>query len=293
MTTTTTKPKPVRSSRALLFLGLIFAAVAAVLVFVAVNQGDGDGEGAVTPGATTSREVVVAGEDIAARTEVTESMLTTKTVRADDALRGAFTDYEPVVGQVTRQEILKGEQVTRTKVGPQTEVEMEEGLSFVIPQGMRGFSIKVDETSAVGGLLLPGDRVDIIAIFDDADEFDFEKAVTLLQNLEVLAVAQTAQESIPAPASEQAAEEATPESDGVAEEAAAGEASLGTRPEDVVTNPGARTVTLAVTPEQAQLLALTQAKGDLALALRPYGDAADVSLNETTLIPMGALPEQR
>jgi pilus assembly protein CpaB len=292
MTTTTTKPKPVRSSRALLFLGLIFAAVAAVLVFVAVNQGDGDGEGAVTPGATTSREVVVAGKDIAARTEVTESMLTTKTVAEDEALRGAFSDYEPVVGQVTRQEILKGEQVTRTKVGPQTETEIEEGLSFVIPQGMRGFSIKVDEPSAVGGLLLPGDRVDIIAIFDKSD-FDNDKAVTLLQNLEVLAVAQTAQESIPAPASEQAAEEATPESDGVAEEAAAGEASLGTRPEDVVTNPGARTVTLAVTPEQAQLLALTQAKGDLALALRPYGDAADVSLNETTLIPMGALPEQR
>jgi len=292
MTTTTTKPKPVRSSRALLFLGLIFAAVAAVLVFVAVNQGDGDGEGAVTPGATTSREVVFAGKDIAARTEVTESMLTTKTVAEDEALRGAFSDYEPVVGQVTRQEILKGEQVTRTKVGPQTETEIEEGLSFVIPQGMRGFSIKVDEPSAVGGLLLPGDRVDIIAIFDKSD-FDNDKAVTLLQNLEVLAVAQTAQESIPAPASEQAAEEATPESDGVAEEAAAGEASLGTRPEDVVTNPGARTVTLAVTPEQAQLLALTQAKGDLALALRPYGDAADVSLNETTLIPMGALPEQR
>ena len=292
MTTTTTKPKPVRSSRALLFLGLIFAAVAAVLVFVAVNQGDGDGEGAVTPGTTTSREVVFAGKDIAARTEVTESMLTTKTVAEDEALRGAFSDYEPVVGQVTRQEILKGEQVTRTKVGPQTETEIEEGLSFVIPQGMRGFSIKVDEPSAVGGLLLPGDRVDIIAIFDKSD-FDNDKAVTLLQNLEVLAVAQTAQESIPPPASEQAAEEATPESDGVAEEAAAGEASLGTRPEDVVTNPGARTVTLAVTPEQAQLLALTQAKGDLALALRPYGDAADVSLNETTLIPMGALPEQR
>jgi len=292
MTTTTTKPKPVRSSRALLFLGLIFAAVAAVLVFVAVNQGDGDGEGAVTPGTTTSREVVVAGKDIAARTEVAEGMLTTKTVSEDEALRGAFTDYESVVGQVTRQDILKGEQVTRTKVGPQTETEIEEGLSFVIPQGMRGFSIKVDEPSAVGGLLLPGDRVDIIAIFDKSD-FDNDKAVTLLQNLEVLAVAQTAQESIPAPASEQAAEEATPESDGVAEEAAAGEASLGTRPEDVVTNPGARTVTLAVTPEQAQLLALTQAKGDLALALRPYGDAADVSLNETTLIPMGALPEQR
>jgi Flp pilus assembly protein CpaB len=47
---------------------------------------------------------------------------------------------------------------------------------------------------------------------------------------------------------------------------------------------------MAVTPEQAQLLALSQAQGKLVLALRPYGDAAEVGLNETTLLPMGARP---
>jgi len=270
-----------RSGRAFLFLALIFAVVAAVLVFVAVNQGGGEEKGTATTNAT--QEVVVASKDIAARTEVTGGMLSVKQVPDDEALRGAFTDTEQVVGQVTRQDIQEGEQVTATKVGPQTKVEREEGLSFIIPQGMRGFSIQVDETSAVGGLLLPGDLVDVIAIFDEAD-FDVNKAVTLLQNIEVLAVAQAAQESIPAPASEVTATP-TPESSG---EAAT---TLGTRPEDVKPNPNARTVTLAVTPEQAQLLALTQAKGDLALSLRPFGDAAEVSLNETTLIPMGARPQ--
>jgi pilus assembly protein CpaB len=288
MTTTTTRPKPARSSRALLFLGLIFAVVAAVLVFVAVNQGGekDKGEGASAAPSASRREVVVAGKDIPARTELTGGMLATKKVSEDEALRGAFTDTEQVVGQVTRQEILDGEQITASKIGPQTEKEIEQGLSFVIPQGMRAFSVQVDETSAVGGLLLPGDLVDVIAVFDKAD-FDFDKALTLLQNIEVLAVAQESQESIPAPASEGA--EATPEADGAAGEPA----SLGTRPEDVEPNPKARTVTLAVTPEQAQLLALTQARGELVLALRPFGDAAEVTLDETTLIPMGARPEQR
>jgi len=290
MATNKTKVERLRSTRVLFYLALVFAVVAGVFVFVALNQSGDDEKEAVTPGVTTSsRQVVVAGEDIDIRTEVTESMLTMKTVPEDEALQGAYSDYEPVVGQVTRQDIFKGEQVTRSKVGPQTDTEIEQGLSFVIPAGMRGFSIKVDETSAVGGLLLPGDLVDVIGVFDDEDDFDVDKAVTLLQNIEVLAVAQESQEAIPPPAA--ADEEATPVAeDGATEEAASQQDSLGTRPEDVETKPKAKTVTMAVTPEQAQLLALSQAQGKLVLALRPYGDAAEVSLNETTLLPMGARP---
>ena len=294
MATNKTKVERLRSTRVLFYLALVFAVVAGVFVFVALNQSGDDEKEAVTPGVTTSsRQVVVAGEDIDIRTEVTEGMLTMKTLPGDEALQGAYSDYEPVVGQVTRQDIFKGEQVTRSKVGPQTDTEIEQGLSFVISAGMRGFSIKVDETSAVGGLLLPGDLVDVIAVFQDEDDFDVDKAVTLLQNIEVLAVAQESQESIPPPAAEgeEADEEAAPEADdGVTEEAASQQDSLGTRPEDVETKPKAKTVTLAVTPEQAQLLALSQAQGELVLALRPYGDAAEVSLNETTLLPMGARP---
>ena len=290
MATNKTKVERLRSTRVLFYLALVFAVVAGVFVFVALNQSGDDEKEAITPGVTaSSRQVVVAGEDIDIRTEVTEGMLTVKTVPEDEALQGAYSEFEPVVGQVTRQDIFKGEQVTRSKVGPQTDTEIEQGLSFVISAGMRGFSIKVDETSAVGGLLLPGDLVDVIAVFEDEDNFDVDKAVTLLQNIEVLAVAQESQEAIPPPAA--ADEEATPVAeDGATEEAASQQDSLGTRPEDVETKPKAKTVTMAVTPEQAQLLALSQAQGKLVLALRPYGDAAEVSLGETTLLPMGARP---
>ena len=67
--------------------------------------------------------------------------------------------------------------------------------------------------------------------------------------------------------------------------------TLGERPEDVKPNPSARTVTLAVTPDQAQLLALVQSKGALALSLRSFGDRAPVAPPETNLIPYGAVPK--
>ncbi|MCJ7491249.1 MAG: Flp pilus assembly protein CpaB, partial [Dehalococcoidia bacterium] len=152
----------------------------------------------------------------------------------------------------------------------------ETGLSFVFPQGMRAFSIQVSEESSAGGLILPGDLVDVIGILDEGT-VGIDKAVTLVQGVEVLAVAQEAQEAIPA-----ARPTATPTPSAVT-------GTLGERPEDVEANPKARTVTLAVTQGQAQLLALVQAKGDLALTLRNFGDKAQVSPPETDLIPYGAV----
>jgi Flp pilus assembly protein CpaB len=91
----------------------------------------------------------------------------------------------------------------------------------------------------------------------------------------VLAVAQKAQEPIPP----QATGTATPESSG----------TLGQRPSDVKPNPDARTVTLAVTEDQAQLLALVQSQGSLALSLRSFGDRAIVNPPETDLKQYGAV----
>jgi pilus assembly protein CpaB len=175
----------------------------------------------------------------------------------------------------TRYPLAENEQVTSLKIGVTKEDAKDQGLSFVLPSGMRAFSITVSEESSVGGLILPGDLVDIIAIFQ-ADLVGVDKAVTLLQNIEVLAVAQEAQEPIPPV---QATQTATPVPSG----------TLGERPSDVKPNPSARTVTLAVTQDQAQLLALVQAQGDLALSLRAYGDRAPVSPTETNLLPYGAV----
>ena len=260
-----------RPGRSLLLLALLFAAVAAVLVFVALNRGsDNDKETA----ASATTRVVVAAQDISARTTLDAGMLKVADVPVDSVLDGAFSDVDDLDGQVTRYPLVSGEQVIASKIGVQKDDET--GLSFVFPQGTRAFSIQVSEASSAGGLILPGDLVDVIAILDEGT-VGIDKAVTLVQGVEVLAVAQEAQEAIPA-----ARPTGTPTPSAVT-------GTLGERPEDVKANPGARTVTLAVTQEQAQLLALVQAKGELALSLRSFGDKAPVAPPETDLIPYGAV----
>jgi pilus assembly protein CpaB len=260
-----------RPGRSLLLLALLFAVIAAVLVFVALNQND---ESDKKTAASATTKVVVATQDISARTTLDAGMLKVADVPTDSVLKGTFSNVDDLDGQVTRYPLVSGEQVTATKIGVQKDDET--GLSFVFPQGTRAFSIQVSEASSAGGLILPGDLVDVIAILDE-DIVGIDKAVTLVQGVEVLAVAQEAQEPIPA---------ARPTGT-VTPSAVTG--TLGDRPEDVKANPGARTVTLAVTQEQAQLLALVQAKGELALSLRSFGDKAPVAPPETDLIPYGAV----
>ena len=262
-----------RPGRSLLLLALLFAVIAAVLVFVALNQND---ESDKKTAASATTKVVVATQDISARTTLDAGMLKVADVPTDSVLKGTFSNVDDLDGQVTRYPLVSGEQVTATKIGVQKDDET--GLSFVFPQGTRAFSIQVSEASSAGGLILPGDLVDVIAILDE-DIVGIDKAVTLVQGVEVLAVAQEAQEPIPA---------ARPTGT-VTPSAVTG--TLGDRPEDVKANPGARTVTLAVTQEQAQLLALVQAKGELALSLRSFGDKAPVAPPETDLIPYGAVRE--
>ena len=260
-----------RPGRSLLLLALLFAIVAAVLVFLALNRND---KGDEKTAASSTTKVVVAAQDISARTTLDADMLKVADVPAGSVVDGAFSDVDDLDGEVTRYSFLKGEQVVASKVGVQKDDET--GLSFVFPQGMRAFSIQVSEESSVGGLILPGDLVDVIGILDEGT-VGIDKAVTLVQGVEVLAVAQEAQEAIPA-----ARPTGTPTPSAVS-------GTLGERPEDVEANPKARTVTLAVTQGQAQLLALVQAKGELALTLRNFGDKAQVSPPETDLIPYGAV----
>jgi len=259
-----------RPGAAFLLLAVLFAVIAAVLVFAALNQSDDDKEAS----AADTRTVVVAAHDIAPRTKLDAAMLRLAEVPEDMVLDGAFDEIEPLEGQYARYRLLEGEQVVASKVGAQDVEEKGAGVSFLLPPGLRAFSISVSEESSVGGLVLPGDLVDVIAILEESD-VGVDKAVTLIQNVEVLAVAQEAQEPIPAAAPTGTATPSAPRD------------MLGDRPEDAEPNPGARTVTLAVTQEQAQLLALVQARGELALTLRSYGDRSISEFPETNLIPFG------
>ncbi len=68
-----------------------------------------------------------------------------------------------------------------------------ESLAAVTPQGMRAVTVMVDRLAAVGGLVMPGDRVDIVShVYVPTDPYNPSKkdlmSFTLFQNALVLAV---------------------------------------------------------------------------------------------------------
>jgi pilus assembly protein CpaB len=254
------------SSRALLLLALASGLVAAVLVFVAVNSSDDDSTTPASPAGDVTA-VVVASQDISAGSEITAEMVKSVDVPVSLVVKNAITDSELVVGETARFPISEGEQLVKASFGAQSE---EDALAYVVPKGKRAISLSVEEVTAVGGLLRSGDRVDVIAVFDsDRNILEFlagpaesrpTTAVIVLQDVEILAIAQEAQEPIPA-LDEQAAESGESRTSGLP-------------PDDQDNNPGARTVTLALDPGQAvELAAVQQDAARIFLALRGVGDS--------------------
>ncbi len=263
-----------RGNRGLLLLAVAAGLVAAVLVFVALANSGGDDNSVAAPGATTDT-TVVAAQNIPAGTTVTAEMLKTVQVPQDLLVKGAYAETTPVVGEVTRVAIAPGEQLTPAKIGPLAEGK---GLAGVVPKGKRGIAVEVRESTAVGGLLIPGDRVDVIAVFPGDHPLlalfsPFEGSIqpsvsiTILQNVEVLSVAQEAQKPLGVAARDT-------DGDGTPDVATSGQL-----PENVDEQPKASTVTLAVDPQQAQLLALAQGEAKKVwLSLRAFGDEDIVTL---------------
>ncbi len=266
---------PARANRLMVVAAVLFASIAAVLVFVALQSRGEQGGGS----AAVTTNVIVASRDIPANTKLAPDMLEVRSFPSETILDGAYAQIEPLVGLPTRFPVAKGEQLTPLRIGLNA-IEDEDDLALVLQAGRRGFAVEVTEVTGVGGLLLPGNVVDVIAVFDSGTT-GIDKAVTLLQNVEVLAVAQEAQQPVPVLAQ-------TSDEREVGEGTAPGAGIRGQRPDDVERQPGARTVTLAVTPAEAQLLALAQENARLWLSLRPLADTESESLDEANLLPFQA-----
>lgn len=272
-----------RINRRFLMLALVSAALSAALVYVALNKGGGGGEG---DGSTASVEAVVAAVDIPARTLITAEMVKVKSIPVGAKTEAAYDDVDDVVGKVTRYPIVIDEQVTSVKTVSLQGQQMIDALAFVIPKGMRAISIKADQVLSAGGLVLPGDYVDILAVFNVEDQKGEEREAylvrTILQNVEVLAVAQTIADVPP--------EEEEEETNGAENASSTEQRSRGSEAEP---NPEATTLTLLVQPEQAEWLFLAEANGTLRAIVRGFGDSDAPEVRpiiETELLPSGFVP---
>lgn len=268
-----------RSGRLMMIAAVILAGIAAVIVFVALNEAAGSSGEKSTTGssAAAAQMIVVASRDIEVNTVLSLDMLEIRSFAPEQVIAGASTATEAVVGLPVRFPVQQGEQITAAKVGFEAIVE-EQDIALVLERGERAFAVEASEVTAVGGLLLPGNFVDVIAVFKDP-ETGIERASTVLQNIEVLSVAQEAQQPIPA----------AQDAEGLARgDASVGQGVIGQRPDDVERQPAARSVTLAVSPEQAQLLATLQGldRVEIWLSLRPVDDEETVPIGQTELSPI-------
>lgn len=265
------------SNRALLLLALIAGLVAAVVVFVAVNNGgDDDANTAAVSDSTTS--TLIATQSISAGTEITSDMVKIVSVPNDLLVSGAYAGSELVVGDVARVAISQGEQITRNKIGIAVP---DKGLSGVLPLGMRAVGINVEEVTAVGGLLLPGDHVDIVATYKIkrapglAEDEYILRTETILQNVEVLSVAQEAQEASARIDASDGAGTTDPSY------------TSGDLPDNVEEQPRASTITVALSLADSQILISFQQRADRVwVAERAFGETgrADILPHDVTLV---------
>lgn len=106
---------------------------------------------------------------------------------ADAVPKGAFDSIDEVIGRVTTQTVLSGEILRRERV---VEHGGGSALAAVIAPEKRAVTVRVNDVVGVGGFLLPGNRVDVIASHRGEDRK--YRTRTLLEDLKVLAVDQTA-----------------------------------------------------------------------------------------------------
>ncbi len=251
-------------SRKILILALAFGAIAALLSWRMVQQQ------AQAPVPTA--RVVVAAQDIPVRTQITPGMLKEEEMPVTAKHPEALSSIRQAEGQVSRLPISRGEQVL---VGKFAAAREESGLSFIIPPSKRAVAVSTSEVIGAGGLVLPGDHVDVIAVFD-AKTMGKDMATIILQDIEIIAVAQKLEGDLPEGGVIDKAGEAVGGNTRTASAAPA-------KKTDPKPQPTAKSVTLAVTPEEAQRLFLAESYGKIRLALRPTQEKSMVDLQEATL----------
>ncbi len=178
--------------------------------------------------------IAVVKEHIPAHTRITVDMLATRDVPVSQVRSDALQRREDVAGAMARVPLYPGEPLIRDKlVFPG---ETHGGLTYLIAPGKRAMAVAVNEVIAVGYMLQPGHRVDVVAVLEKkGTEENIPYATIFVQDLLVLAVGQSLTPVVPK-----------------------GQPAL--------------TVTLEVSPEEGQKLALAAERGSIRLLLRGAGD---------------------
>lgn len=189
--------------------------------------------------------VIKARTDLKHDSVVTEEMLESVELPGKYVHPDAVQNRQEAVGKIVGSDISAGEIILKQKlVGKDSSTGR---MAYRVPENKRAVALGINSISGVAGYIKEGDYVDIYATLDIADSSDrgAEETFTVLtlQDIEVLAVGSDSGKS---------------ESGG-----------------------GEKTITLAVSPQEASALILASERGSVRLALR-----SPVDHQQTTVPPL-------
>lgn len=164
---------------------------------------------------------------------------------------GAFETPEKLAGRVAVTNIAAREPITESRLAPEGTAA---GLSAIIPEGYRAMTVKVDDAAGISGFIMPGTMVDVVVVIDPREGSGMQDPISkiVLQNIKVLANGQNID-----------------------------------KPKDEREANSVKAVTLQVTPEQAEKLALATSEGKLQLMMRSQidqGDEQTPGINKRSLL---------
>jgi len=162
-----------------------------------------------------------------------------------DVPNGSFTSLAEVEGRVARGSIVAGEPLLKAKLLDPDLAGRGGLLPMLVPEGLRGVTIKVGRAVQESGFVHPNSHVDIVVSIAKGGTSRDQIAKVVLQNVLVLAAGQTVE-------------------------------MYNNKPVRVTT------VTLALTPTQVERLALAQTEGPLMLATRNLHDDQVIHTNGIT-----------
>ena len=224
--------------KATMFMGgaIVLAALTAYFMYEVINRANKRAELA---GRIDKQTVVVATRDLYMGIPISGEDVETREILPDEIqAEFGYDTLEDVIHKTPRERIYKGEIVRFERLADETEGK---GLNAIIERGKRAMTIQTDAQSSLSGMLAPGNHVDVIVTIrpDDRSMGASWVTETILEDVKVLAVG-----------------------DSLVSRKTGDETKKKTRRRDKPS------VTLQVTPIEAEKLALATSKGDLHLVLR-------------------------
>lgn len=219
-----------------LAVSLLFALIVSTIFYRMTTNGSAQ---APKQEPTNLKDVVMAAKPLPVGVTIKPGDVKIGKISGDMFPKGSFAKIEEVIDRPVISNILMDEPILEGRLAARGSGL---GLSPIIPVGMRGVTVRVNDVAGVAGFVLPGLRVDVL-VTGRPPNSDGSVTNTCLQNILVLSAGQTIQ----------------PDARG-----------------NAINTP---TVTLLATPEQAEILTLAGTQGSVQLILR---NGSDNSIEKTS-----------